>query len=734
MNNKQATFNSPHYTGRAFSVSYLDVKRPSDAAKQVIAQVCFDLQGAPVNVFNQDVFDELHLVLDQLENVPVKGELELLGVIFTSGKSVFVAGAEIPALLAFGKADDVTGIHRHVMSGQSAFSRIEALPVPTVAAINGVALGGGLEFALASDARVMSEHAKVGLPEVNLGLFPGYAGTVRLPRMIDPVTAMQWISSGRPQSAKSALDAGLVAQVCDAESLLDTAVNEIDTVVAHMAEIRSKKQAKVVTNETTRKELDQLATGLNVRPGANYPAASLAVSLVIDQLESSAEQAGLAEAKAFAEILTSPTAINLLSVFMNEQAVAKVAKKMAAGASPTSHVAVIGAGIMGGGIAYQSSLKGINAVLKDIQPEALEAGMSEAKRNFATQVAKGRLSEEDAQLAQARISPTLDSDSLSGVDMVVEAVVENTAIKQSVLADLESHISPNCVLTSNTSTISITRLAEGLSKPEQFCGLHFFNPVPAMPLVEIIRGDKTSDATIAKTVQYAMQLGKNPIVVNDCPGFLVNRVLFPYIIAAQMLVAEGVDFRQVDEVMQAWGWPMGPAYLSDVIGLDTMTHCLDVMAADIPQRMAPDYISAIHTLHGNGRLGQKSGKGFYNYARNEAGRMTKQQDDLALSLIYLNAPSEINANEIQDRLTLAFCLETIRCLEEGVVASAAEADMALLWGLGFPRFRGGALRHVDTMGVEAFCEMAESYSHLGSLYEIPQLLDKMRKSATSFYG
>jgi 3-hydroxyacyl-CoA dehydrogenase/enoyl-CoA hydratase/3-hydroxybutyryl-CoA epimerase/enoyl-CoA isomerase len=729
MNIRQPAFNSPHYTGQAFSVSFLDVKDSGGTDTRVIAQVCFDLQGAPVNVFNQSVFDELHLVLDQLEDAP-----ELAGVIFTSGKSVFVAGAEIPALLAFGKADDVTGIHKHVMSGQSAFSRIEALPVPTVAAINGVALGGGLEFALASDARVMSERAKVGLPEVNLGLFPGYAGTVRLPRMIDPVTAMQWISTGKPQSAQSALDAGLVARVCDAESLLDVAISELDSVATHMTEIRARKQQKVTADDTTRKKLDQISVGLDVRPGPNYPAASLAMSLVVNQLDNPAEQAGLAEARAFADILTSPTAINLLSVFMNEQAVARVAKRTAAGARSTDNVAVIGAGIMGGGIAYQSSLKGIGAVLKDIQPEALEAGMNEAIRNFSTQVAKGRLSEKEAQLAQARISPTLDSGSLSDVDLVVEAVVENTAIKQSVLKDLEAHISSNCVLTSNTSTISITRLAQGLSRPEQFCGLHFFNPVPAMPLVEIIRGKKTSDTTIATTVQYALQLGKNPIVVNDSPGFLVNRVLFPYIIAAQMLIAEGVDFRQIDEAMQSWGWPMGPAYLSDVIGLDTMTHCLDVMAADIPQRMAPDYMSAIHTLHSNARLGQKSRQGFYHYARNEAGGMTKQQDELALGLIYLNAPSEINYSEIQERLTLAFCFETIRCLEEGVVASAAEADMALLWGLGFPRFRGGALQHVDTVGIAAFCAMAEGYAHLGPLYEIPQLLEKMRKSGTSFYG
>ncbi len=731
-----------NFKGHAFSAFFFDESglgaspklsvNPMQGISGPIVQVHFDLVGAPVNVFNQAVFDELHILLDQLEHV-----VDLAGVIFTSGKSVYVAGAEIPALLAFAKAHDVVGIHAHVMSGQHAFNRIQALPVPTVAAINGFALGGGLEFALAMDARVMVQTAKIGLPEVNLGLFPGYAGTARLPRMIDPVTAVQWITSGRPQSAKSAIEAGLVRTSCTPEALLETVLATVCELQSEYRLIRAAKQGSVSVDAKQRAELQSIAAGLDIHPGRDYPAAKQALDLIRDQFKQTAEQAGLAEAKAFAELLTSPTAINLLSVFTNEQDVARIAKRTASG-KRIERVGVLGAGIMGGGIAFQSALHGATVVLKDIQSAALEQGMAEAHRNLSAQVAKGKLTQSAAEESFHRITPSLDDDAIADCDLVVEAVVEQFALKQSLLRDVEQRVGDGCVLTSNTSTISISRLAQGLTRPEQFCGLHFFNPVAAMPLVEIVRGRQTSDGTISQAVRFALQLGKHPVVVNDCPGFLVNRVLFPYIIAAQMLIAEGVDFRQIDAVMQSWGWPMGPAFLSDVIGLDTLVHCLDVMATDIPERMAPDYVSAIHTLFKSGRLGQKSGEGFYHYARSvtqdEAGRLTKQEDDLALSLVYLNAPSQISSNEIAERLTLALCFEAVRCLEEGVVSSPSEVDMALLWGLGFPRFRGGAFRHIDTLGVAEICLMAQKYAYLGPLYSVPELLQQKRKSGTSFYG
>ena len=446
-----------------------------------------------------------------------------------------------------------------------------------------------------------------------------------------------------------------------------------------------------------------------------------------------AAEASVAEAKAFADILTSPAAINMLSVFMNEQAVAKIAKKQAKLGANVAHSAVIGAGIMGGGIAYQAAASGIDVALRDINSAALEAGLKEAARNLELQVSKGRMSQDKAQECLARIDSSMVDQALAKADIVIEAVVEQDSVKQSVLAQTESEVSNTTIITSNTSTISIDRLASSLTRPQNFCGLHFFNPVPKMPLVEVIRGAQTSDQAVATAVGFAVALGKHPIIVNDGPGFFVNRVLFAYIIAAQMLIAEGVDYQQIDRVMQEWGWPMGPANLSDVIGLDTMVRCLDVMAADIPQRMAPEYISAIHTLHKNQRLGQKNGAGFYSYLVSGGGAPSKVVDDTALALVYLNRPAEISRKEIIERLSVALCLEAVRCIEEGIIESPAEADMALLWGLGFPRFRGGALRHIDTQGVREFCATAERYAHKGPLYELPQQLLDMRQEQNSFY-
>ena len=579
----------------------------------------------------------------------------------------------------------------------------------------------------------IAEQAKIGLPEVGLGVFPGWGGTVRLPRIIAAEIAANWIATGKPQNAKTALSAGAVSNVCSADDLLQGAIAALDAIKDDFLTIRDSKSSAVNLSVESKTAIDELLVGLDKRPGKNFPAGSVAVNSMLSQLDMELPQACTIEATDFSKLIKTDTAINLLSVFLNQQSAAKAAKNYARAGAKTESVGVIGAGIMGGGIAYQSALKNIPAVMKDINQEALDLGLDEAKRNFSTLVKKGRLDAKGERESLNRINATLENDDLKAVDTIVEAVVENINVKKSVLSDLEDRVDVNTVISSNTSTISITRIAEALKRPGNFAGMHFFNPVPVMPLVEIIRGKQTSVETISKLVAFTLQLGKNPVVVNDCPGFLVNRVLFPYINAAHMLINEGVDFQQLDAVMEAWGWPMGPAYLSDVIGMDTMVHCLDVMATDIPERMSLDFESASQRLYNNDRMGQKNGLGYYSYSRNETGRMAKLADKETIALLYKKEPVEINAQEIEERLMLAICFEMVRCIEEEVVASAAEADMALIWGLGFPTFRGGVLRHIDTVGVEEFCNMAEKYSNLGPLYEIPQLLNQMRNDQCSFY-
>ena len=305
-----------------------------------------------------------------------------------------------------------------------------------------------------------------------------------------------------------------------------------------------------------------------------------------------------------------------------------------------------------------------------------------------------------------------------------------------MLAEAESKLKDGAILASNTSTISITRLAESLQNPENFAGMHFFNPVHMMPLVEVIRGEKTSDETIATLVAYATKMGKKPVVVNDCPGFLVNRVLFPYFAGFSMLVRDGADFQAVDKAMEKFGWPMGPAYLMDVVGIDTGVHAAAVMAAGFPERMQHDFKDVTEVMFENDRLGQKNDIGFYKYEFDRKGRKQKVVDEETYALIkpHVGDSAEFEADEIVTRMMIPLCTEIVRCLEDNIVGSAAEADMSLIYGIGFPVFRGGALRHIDSIGVKEFVALCEQYAHLGKLYEAPQLLKEMAANGQSFFG
>ena len=373
--------------------------------------------------------------------------------------------------------------------------------------------------------------------------------------------------------------------------------------------------------------------------------------------------------------------------------------------------------------------------MKDIAEAGLELGMKEAGKLLSKRVARGRMTPDKMAAVLSSIRPTLSYDGFDKADVIVEAVVENPKVKHAVLAETEKHIREDAVLASNTSTISISYLAEALERPENFCGMHFFNPVHAMPLVEVIRGEKTSETTVARTVKYALQMGKTPIVVNDCPGFFVNRVLFPYFAGFDMLVRDGADFRHVDKVMERFGMPMGPAYLMDVVGIDTGFHAAEVMAEGFPDRMRHPFKGISQMMFEANRYGQKNGIGFYKYEEDKRGKPKKTEDETALSMA---AEAKMNSVELSDddilaRMMIPMCIETVRCLDESIVGSAADADMGLIMGIGFPVFRGGAMRYIDQMGVKAFVEMADRYADLGKLYQVTDSLREMAAKGESFF-
>jgi 3-hydroxyacyl-CoA dehydrogenase/enoyl-CoA hydratase/3-hydroxybutyryl-CoA epimerase/enoyl-CoA isomerase len=441
------------------------------------------------------------------------------------------------------------------------------------------------------------------------------------------------------------------------------------------------------------------------------------------------------EHKGFLKLAKTEVAANLVQMFLNDQFLSGAAKKQILQAGEVSYAGVLGAGIMGGGIAYQSALKGTPIIMKDIAQEGIDLGMNEAKKLLGKQMARGRIDANKMVSILGDITPSLDYDGFDKANIIVEAIVENTGIKQSVLAELESLVDEKAIIVSNTSTISIDELATALERPENFCGMHFFNPVPVMPLVEVIRGEHSSDATIATTVAYAKKMGKTPIVVNNCPGFLVNRILFPYFGAFSRLIYDGADFRQIDKAMEKFGWPMGPAYLLDVIGVDTAVHCQDVMAAGF-KRMNIDFDSAIDRLYAQKDLGQKTGKGFYLYEIDKRGKPKKLPNpeiEILISSVQQNS-KEFTNEEIVERMMVAMCIETARCVEDNIVSTAIEADMGLILGLGFPAFRGGALRYLDSLGVSKFCQVADKYAELGELYTPTALMRAKGASGETYYA
>jgi 3-hydroxyacyl-CoA dehydrogenase/enoyl-CoA hydratase/3-hydroxybutyryl-CoA epimerase/enoyl-CoA isomerase len=472
------------------------------------------------------------------------------------------------------------------------------------------------------------------------------------------------------------------------------------------------------------------------KSGPHYPSPLTAIKTMQKHAGMARDKALAVEAKGFAKMAQTPVAANLVGIFLADQYLKRTVKALAPKATKVEQAAVIGAGIMGGGIAYQSAYKGIPIVMKDIAEPAIQLGLDEATGILEKRVSRGRMKPVQMAKVLNNIRPTLNYADIANVDLVVEAVVENPKVKGIVLAELEGKVKDGAVITSNTSTISIDLLAKSLKDPTRFCGMHFFNPVHKMPLVEVIRGSKTSDETIATTVAYADAMGKKPIVVNDCPGFFVNRVLFPYFGGFGILLEQGINFSRVDKLMERFGWPMGPAYLLDVVGIDTAHHAQAVMAEGFPERMAGQGEAAVNLMFKEQRFGQKNKLGFYAYEKDKKGRLQKQVDDsLVEKLAGLSAnPVELSDEQIIDHLMIPLCLEVARCLEENIVATPAEADLALVYGIGFPPFLGGALKYMDTIGLQTFCDKADALAAVSPLYSVPTEMREMAAKGETFYG
>lgn len=714
------------FDGQAVHVTMLD---------SGIAELRFDLKDDSVNKFNALTLKELREAVDR-----VKANRAVQGLLISSGKDVFIVGADVTEFLDHFKKSEAE-LTDWLMQVNRIFSDIEDLPYPTVAALNGFALGGGFECALSANYRVMAANTKVGLPETKLGIFPGWGGTVRLSRLCGADNAIEWIASGEQWNAEAAMKIGAVDAVVAPDQVRAGALDLLKRAMNGEFDWRARHREKTSPLKLNKIEATMSFEGskafVGAKAGPHYPSPVAAIEVMQKGATKSRDEALPIEAAGFARVAKTPVAAALVSVFLADQYLKKQSKKLSKAAAPVQAGAVLGAGIMGGGVAYQSASKGVPIFMKDISPKAVELGFSEAVKLLEKQVSKGKMTAAKMGETLARIHGTLSYGDFKAVDLVVEAVVEREDVKKQVLSEVEGAVKEGTILTSNTSTISINRLAESLKSPENFCGMHFFNPVHRMPLVEVIRGKKSSEKAVATTVAYALAMGKTPIVVNDCAGFLVNRVLFPYFDGFIKLVADGVDFQRIDKVMEKFGWPMGPAYLLDVVGIDTGYHAGAVMAAAYPDRMAHSEKTAIQVMYDAKRLGQKNGVGFYKYVPDKKGPPKKEVDPSAYEILKPVVKGELGASitdeQIVDRMMLPMILECSRCLEDRIVESPVEVDMGLIYGLGFPPFRGGALRYADQVGIGKLVEKAEKLSSMGKLYEPTRQMRELAQSGKGFY-
>lgn len=700
-----------------------------DVGSDGLATLVFDAPDKKVNVFTRQAFAELERLIEELAARDDVGALVLL-----SGKEGnFIAGADVEEIAG---VTDPAEAEAGSRLGHRLFSAWEALPFPTVAAIRGTCLGGGLELSLASTWRVASDGkgTRLGLPEVRLGILPGWGGSTRLPRLIGIAQALDLILTGKTVDGRKALRLGLT------DALLPEA-RFLDAVRAFALERRNGrrkgqkglgwKEILLERNPLGRKVLFDQARKTTLRKTrGHYPAPLRAVEVVRVGIEDGRQAGFEAEARAVGELATSRIAKNLIHVFHLSEA-ARRSRGMAGGTPrEVRAAAVLGAGVMGGGIAQLIAAEADLPVrMKDVRDEALASGMAHAGQLFAKQVERRRLSAAESRRKMALLSPTLDWSGFGAADLVIEAVVEKMEVKQEVFAELARHTPEGAVLASNTSSLSVGGIGARTPHPERVVGMHFFNPADKMPLVEVIVPEGADPAAVNTVFDFARKLGKTPVVVQDAPGFLVNRLLMFYSLEALWLLDEGFRVEDLDRAMTEWGMPVGPMELTDDVGIDVAGKVAHILHEAFPDRLPlPSWLDK---LPEEGRLGKKSGKGIYRYEKGE-----RKGPDPAVYGHLGVTPRVVNADPgiVADRMVLPMVNEAARCLEEKVVAGAAELDLAMIFGTGFPPFRGGLCRFADQQGLPSIVTTLERLAGTVGARYTPS--DALRKTAEAggFYA
>jgi len=696
-----------------------------------IALLTLDAPGKGANVLSQHVMEELDRHLTDLAGK------KLAGLIVRSGKpGAFIAGADITE---FAAAKEITRqqVIEMCSRGRKLLQRLSQLPFVTVAAIDGMCLGGGAELACWCDRRVIANDRKsqIGFPEVKIGIYPGWGGTARAPRIMGLSNAIELICGGESIDGKAASSMGLVQDVVPADQIQQAAINMVRAEQKSGAYLKDRPRldGPLAIDDTELAFLAVTANGfIQQQTKGQYPAPLAALNVMIESATVGIEEAGKKEAEGMADLFGTPINRSLINVFFLMERNKKDPGIDNASVKPRTlgSVGVFGAGIMGAGIAAACVRKGLSVTLNDAVPAALEKGVANILNEVSFDKTVKGPDGKKAIDAAPRINATTVDAEFGACDLVIEAVVENPEVKQELYKRIEPLLGPNAILASNTSTIPISRLAEKLKHPERFVGIHFFNPVRQMPLVEVIRGPKTSDETVATAVAFAKSIGKSPIVVNDGPGFLVNRLLLPYMNEALELMLEGASIKDIDKAAKAFGMPMGPIQLYDVVGIDTTLYAGKVMRDAFPDRVVESPL--LLAMVSAGRLGQKSGRGFFAYDKGKP----QGNPDPSLSAVVdplVRGNTKFTQEQITDRLFLPMVLEATRIIEDKLVRDPRDIDLGLIFGTGFPPFKGGLLFWADSVGPQQIVERLKPLESLGNRAKPTRTLLDAAKSNRSFY-
>jgi len=694
-----------------------------------VAWLVFDDPASKLNILTRAVLTRLDLLVGEIEALARDGTAKSLVV--RSGKpGSFIAGADVDEIASITDEDEG---YQAAREGQRIYRRIEQLPIPAVAAVDGICLGGGTELILACGYRIATDRpqTRIGLPEVRLGILPGFGGTTRLPRLIGLSQALPIILTGQAVAASKARRIGLVEEVVHPALLVQRA-----GAVARDG-LRPRRRRRPVgtrlidgTAPGRALALSRARSRVMKETRGNYPAPLAVIETIRATLGRPLDEAFEIEARALGRLIVTPVARNLVHVFHLMEG-AKKTDMRGIEARPVQRVAVLGAGVMGGGIAQLLAHSDIAVRLKDINGEALARGMQHARQIFDRAVRRNRMSRREAGQKMDLIAPTLDNTGLGTVDLVIEAVVERMDVKKSVLRDAESRVRHDTILTSNTSSLSITEMQSALERPANFCGMHFFNPVHRMPLVEIIRGRDTSDAAVATVHALARRLDKTPVIVNDGPGFLVNRILSPYLNEAGWLLQEGAAVDAIDEALLEFGMPMGPLRLLDEIGLDVARHAGEAMHDALGDRLRP--APALAALEGTELLGRKGGRGFYTYDGDRQQSVNGSVYEVLAPVVPADRTA-VDPDVIRARAILAMVNEAARTLEDGIARGPGDLDLAMIAGTGFPPFRGGLLRWADTVGVNVILDrLVALATNVGPRFEPAPLIRERGNATRGFY-